>query len=64
MYVNSFHIEILNIRDLPHFDQDIENDPPEIVKEFKKQMAEADAVLYVTPEYNYSIPGVLKNTID
>lgn len=38
--------------------------PPFTVKEFKQRVAEADAVLWVTPEYNYSIPGVLKNAID
>lgn len=63
-YKDRMDIEIVNIRDLPHFDQDIENDPPAVVKEFKKTVADADAVLWVTPEYNYSIPGVLKNAID
>ena len=63
-YQEQLDIEILNIRDIPHYDQDIENTPPIIVKEFKQKVAEADAVLWVTPEYNYSIPGVLKNAID
>ncbi len=57
-------IEIASIRDLPHYDQDIENEPPAVVKEFKSKVAAADAVLWATPEYNYSIPGVLKNAID
>jgi chromate reductase len=39
-------------------------DPPEKVKEFKARIRAADAILIVTPEYNYSIPGVLKNAID
>lgn len=63
-YKGRMDIDIVNIRDLPHFDQDIENDPPAVVKEFKRTVADADAVLWVTPEYNYSIPGVLKNAID
>ena len=63
-YKGRLDIEIGNIRDLPHYDQDIELDPPAIVKAFKESIADADAVLWVTPEYNYSIPGVLKNAID
>lgn len=63
-YEDRLELDILSIRDLPHYDQDIENNPPAVVTAFKKQVAEADAVLWLTPEYNYSIPGVLKNAID
>lgn len=63
-YQDRFVLDILNIRDLPHYDQDMENNPPAAVTDFKRKVAEADAVLWVTPEYNYSIPGVLKNAID
>lgn len=63
-YQDKFELEILNIRDLPFFDQDIENDPPVVVKEFKNKVAHADAVLWVTPEYNGTVPGVLVNAID
>jgi NAD(P)H-dependent FMN reductase len=63
-YRDRFELEILNIRDLPFYDQDIENDPPAVVADFKRKVAEADAVLWLTPEYNYTIPGVLKNAID
>ncbi|MCI1592681.1 NADPH-dependent FMN reductase [Heyndrickxia oleronia] len=63
-YAERFELEILNIKDIPHYDQDIEMNPPEVVTEFKGKVAEADAVLWVTPEFNYSIPGVLKNAID
>ena len=56
--------EVAEIGDLPLFNQDIELDPPEAVKRFKAAVAAADAVLFVSPEYNYSIPGVLKNAID
>lgn len=63
-YQGRLDIEILNIKDLPYYDQDIENDPPAIVTEFKRKVAGADAVLWVTPEYNHSISGVLMNAID
>ena len=56
--------EVAEIGDLPLFNQDIELDPPESVLRFKAAVAAADAVLFVSPEYNYSIPGVLKNAID
>jgi chromate reductase len=54
-----------NIFDIPHYDQDIEDaGVPDSVRKLKQQIAEADALLFVTPEYNYSVPGVLKNAID
>jgi chromate reductase len=46
------------------FNQDEEQNPPAKVIELKRRIREADAILIVTPEYNYSIPGVLKNAID
>lgn len=46
------------------FNQDLEKDPPAAVRELKRQIRAADAILFVTPEYNYSVPGVLKNAID
>jgi chromate reductase len=57
-------VETFDIRDIPPFDQDHEKDPPSVVAEFKKKIRESDAVLFVSPEYNYSVPGVLKNAID
>lgn len=57
-------IDIFEIDGIPGFNQDDEQDPPEKVVEFKKRIREADAILFVTPEYNYSVPGVLKNAID
>lgn len=57
-------IDIFDISEIPPFNQDLETDPPAIVAEFKKRIRASDAVLFVTPEYNYSIPGVLKNAID
>lgn len=55
---------IVEIGDLPHFDQDLESDPPAQWVRFREEIAAADAVLFVTPEYNRSVPGVLKNAID
>lgn len=52
------------IAKLPFFSQDLENDPPDLVTAYKDQIRHADAVLFVTPEYNRSLPGVLKNAID
>lgn len=57
-------IEIFELDGIPGFNQDEEQNPPEKVAEFKRKIREADAILFVTPEYNYSIPGVLKNAID
>ncbi|HEX8772605.1 MAG TPA: NAD(P)H-dependent oxidoreductase [Pyrinomonadaceae bacterium] len=57
-------IEIFEIDGIPPFSEDDEQNPPEKVTELKRRIREADAVLFVTPEYNYSIPGVLKNAID
>jgi len=58
------NLSILEIGELPLFNEDWEASPPPAVTEFKKQVQAADAVLFVTPEYNRSVPGVLKNAID
>jgi len=57
-------LEVFDLEGIPPFNQDQENTPPERVKEFKARIRAADAILIATPEYNYSIPGVLKNAID
>ncbi|MEM1976290.1 MAG: NAD(P)H-dependent oxidoreductase [Nitrososphaerota archaeon] len=57
-------LEILDLKDVPLFNQDLEYDMPEVVKQFKKKIESADALLIATPEYNGSIPGVLKNALD
>ena len=54
----------VEIGNLPHFDQDLEAAPPAEWVAFREQVKAADAVLFVTPEYNRSVPGVLKNAID
>lgn len=55
---------VVEIGDLPHFDQDLESDPPAQWVRFREEIAAADAVLFVTPEFNRSVPGALKNAID
>jgi chromate reductase len=57
-------LEIFELDGIPGFNQDNEADPPPKVAELKAKVRAADAVLFVTPEYNYSVPGVLKNAID
>jgi chromate reductase len=57
-------LEIFDLDGIPPFSEDEEKNPPARVSEFKKKIREADAILFSTPEYNYSIPGVLKNAID
>jgi chromate reductase len=57
-------LEIFDLEGIPPFNQDLESQPPDKVKEFKAKIRAADAILIVTPEYNYSMPGVLKNAID
>ena len=57
-------LEIFELDGIPGFNQDEEQNPPAKVAELKKRIREADAILIVTPEYNYSVPGVLKNAID
>jgi chromate reductase len=57
-------LEIVNLRGIPVFNQDDEMTPPAAVLEFKQKIMAADAILFATPEYNYSLPGGLKNAID
>jgi chromate reductase len=57
-------LETFDLEGIPLFNQDFERRPPEKVKEFKAKIKAADALLIVTPEYNYSMSGVLKNAID
>lgn len=63
-YEDKFQLEILDISQLPLFNQDDELDPPENVKEFKEKVMSFDAMIIATSEYNWSVPGVLKNSLD
>ena len=55
---------LVGIDDIPLYNQDMESDLPAPVARLKAEIAAADAVLFVTPEYNRSMPGVLKNLLD
>jgi chromate reductase len=55
---------MIEIGDLPLYNQDLDGDPPEQWVRFRQQVGAADGVLFVSPEYNRGIPGVLKNAID
>ena len=57
-------IEVFDLEGIPPFNQDYENTPYPKVAEFKQKIQKADALLIATPEYNYSVPGVLKNALD
>lgn len=57
-------IETFDLNGIPAFNEDEEKNPPAKVVDFKKRIRAADAILFVTPEYNYSVSGVLKNAID
>jgi chromate reductase len=57
-------LETFELDNIPIFNQEFEKTPPDIVQEFKHKIKAADAILIVTPEYNFSVPGVLKNAID
>ena len=59
-------IEQASIREIPLYDGDVEEEQgvPDAVQRLKSRLAEADGLLIVTPEYNHSMPGVLKNAID
>ena len=60
----SLRLDIVEIGDLPLYNQDLEANPPDAWTKFREAVARADAVLFVTPEYNRSIPAPLKNAID
>jgi chromate reductase, NAD(P)H dehydrogenase (quinone) len=57
-------VEIFDLDGIPGFNQDEERNPPSQVVQLKAKIRAADAILLVTPEYNYSVSGVLKNAID
>ncbi|MGH8177710.1 MAG: NADPH-dependent FMN reductase [Steroidobacter sp.] len=61
----SLRFERIEIGDLPHYNQDLETaTPPPAYTEFRNKVLASDAILFLTPEYNRSIPGVLKNALD
>jgi chromate reductase len=60
----SLKLGIVEIGDLPHYNEDVDKAPPASWSDLRARIKAADAVLFVTPEYNRSVPGVLKNAID
>lgn len=63
-YYTNFDLEIARIGELPFYNEDEEMFPAKEVEQFKKQIKDADAIFISTPEYNWSISGVLKNALD
>ena len=61
---NDASIEVFELDGIPPFNQDMESPPPPAVANLKDRIRYSDSILFVTPEYNYSVPGVLKNAID
>lgn len=57
-------LEVFDLAEFPLFNQDLVENSPPIVTEFKAKIHASDAILIASPEYNYSIPGVLKNALD
>ncbi|HWO06171.1 MAG TPA: NAD(P)H-dependent oxidoreductase, partial [Methylomirabilota bacterium] len=57
-------LDIFELEGIPVYNQDLDKQPPARVVEMKARIRAADAILFATPEYNYSMPGVLKNAID
>ena len=64
MAPEGFSFEDVAIDTLPMYNQDADGNEVEAVKRFRAQIANANALLFLTPEYNRSIPGVLKNALD
>lgn len=60
----SLKLEIVTLHGLSFFNQDMEANPPADWVKFRETIQKSDAVLFVSPEYNRSVPGVLKNAID
>lgn len=64
MAPESLSLELLDISGLPMFNEDLEGNPPKEWETLRKNIKEADGLLFFTPEYNRSVPGVLKNALD
>jgi chromate reductase len=61
---DALKMDIVEIGNLPLYNEDLDADPPRAWTDFREQIRSAQAVLFVTPEYNRSVPGALKNAID
>ena len=63
-YADKLDIEIFTLENIPMFSEDIELQPCEVITNYREKIKSSDGLLFVTPEYNHSIPGVLKNVLD
>lgn len=63
-YSDLADLEIIEIDQFPLFNEDLEASPPEVIDESRKHIKTLDGIIVITPEYNYSIPGPLKNALD
>ena len=63
-YTDKLDIEIFTLENIPMYNEDIELDPCEVIINYRETIKSSDGLLFVTPEYNHSIPGVLKNLLD
>ena len=63
-YGNKANFEIVDIKEFPLFNEDLEDNVPKAILESRKKIKEKDGMIIISPEYNYSIPGVMKNAID
>jgi chromate reductase len=61
---DNLECSIVDIGQLPLYNQDLDKEPPEQWVKFREQIKAADGILFCTPEYNRGVPGVLKNAID
>lgn len=64
MSPGSLKLEIVEIGELPFYNQDLDSNPPAPWTEFRQKIAKYDGLLFITPEYNRSVPAVLKNALD
>lgn len=63
-YADTLDIEILTLENIPMYNEDIELNPCEIITNYREKIKSSDGLIFITPEYNHSIPGVLKNILD
>lgn len=63
-FEKNHEIHHFDLKAIPFYNQDIESNPPQVIHDMRETFADTDAVIVVTPEYNHSIPGVLKNMLD
>lgn len=61
---DKFDLEVLTLENIPMFNEDTELEPNQAVEIFREKIKDSDGLIFITPEYNHSIPGVLKNALD